>query len=266
MKINTFLEFWKEMMESWKDMRIWKSLAIDVIFIIVIVLLVALFALLLKSQSVVSGMSIQELQLLAITAPDQAVGLLQAAKAYFVILFLGFFVLAILFLILTAASRRYLWKVLTRKAPYSLRRWIGMELLVLYLLTGYFLVVFLMSSFYRNFDLAFLSTFLSFILLTLTISFISIVHYAFAHSGKVWASVGMAFHLVSVKSSKMAAGSIAVVGVLLLLTAITRGVSILFATQLNASPGSIALNVLFQVILVLVYISWVRVSLVRVVE
>ena len=164
-----------------------------------------------KLSDSLQGRTMEQVQSLILSSPEQAQQILLSLKSSLVIFIVVNLVLAIAFFMFYSYTRSFIWNNLRNKKFKNNFKWNGLNLALFIPLLGYILVCFFIGLFlkyiYRSFtnDIVFtiLNASINLIFIMIFILYLFIVYYVFTDKNKVWNSIGESFNLIKLKWSKL---------------------------------------------------------------
>jgi hypothetical protein len=238
---------------------------IELVFMTIIVSLASLFNWLLtvKSNTFSNGQTPEQVKLLfASMGPDQMNSFVNQLQSYLYFLIIGFIIIAVTTLILFSLSRAMIWsKLLKNKLSIkNWKRWVLLNIailvpillfLIIYAIVKIMINLIITSVITNNNALLIVNLVINYALFLFLLIFIFLVFYSFAKDQKVWQSIGHSFSLIKKTFWKY---YLFVLIVSLLMNVIGYLISLLIA------------SLIINMILLVLFISWARVYLVKVLK
>jgi hypothetical protein len=258
----------KTLIESFKLNEKFKlTTLIEAVFFTIIFSLGSFFSWMLNSKikEFSNGQTPEQLRLLlASMEPDQMNVFMTQIQSYLMFFLVGAIIILVLTLILYSLSRSLIWnKLVHNKFTFNKwKKWILLSValliplimfLIVYAVVKIVLNVILVSLISDNTVLIIFNLIINYGLFLFLLIFIFLVFYSFAKNNKVWSSIGNAFGLIKIKLWKY---YLFVLIVSLLINVIA------YLYSLITSWGTGVVNLL----LVVIFLSWARMYLVKVLK
>lgn len=252
----------------------WYTLAIDLLFALLLILAFASFNNYAQSRLIaVTGTANPEQfqQAMSTMNPEQFLAFAQQMKSYLTIFFTGFTALILLTWLGYSLDTALVWNLLTnQKFPLRRRywRWNRLHLVVLLLTIGYvaiaLLIKILSSLLFSLFTdnptvLPVLNQLVSLLLLLLFFIFLFLIYYSFVRNYKVFESIAESFKLFKVHARQIWLAYLFIVG-----TAIA--ISLLYWLLNRQFLFTEQTALWIQLVLSLLFLAWLRAYLLQVVQ
>jgi len=261
----------KHYLNSFKDKRILPTLTVDLIFVTIIYFLFTFFSGYLNkiSLTLTAGQTIEQLQQLMLTAPQQAEQILSQYLHFAIIVIITFILLLIVTLLLCSLARAVIWNYLLKKKLTHKKywKWVLLNVIIivpfiLYLIVAVIIKLLLNQLIFliKNQALAnFFNSIVLFIIILIFVIYLFLTYYSFTKNHQIWESLGSAFSLIKSNWNGLWKMTLWVI-----LTAIVLGLILTFILNyLISNPALITIiNLLFS----LIYLAWVRIYLFRIIH
>jgi len=260
----------KSYLNSFKEQKIIRIFLIDFVFFTTIYLLAQGFNYFLQKKSAIfQGRTANEIQQLILSAPQEAQIILTQLKSFMILFFIGLIFLIVFTVLFYSLTRAYLWNYLLKNKLTKKNYW-KWNILVIVLIIPFIIYFFIalvikliitQLLFFINNQVVIqiINNYLILILFVIYLIFIFLSYYVFTKKYNVWESLGEAFQLIKIKFKELK-----IIFLFSLLNLFVISVILFLLTYFLKYQQMLLL--FFNLILFLLFLAWLRVYLVKVLQ